>query len=80
MITTARRNSERVGAYMIDDLWQTEGVNDRVQLARMNGEMNRRIVEKWMRSGVTVQDPSSTELEPMKTCLPSVLRCFCSPS
>ncbi len=60
VITTARRNSERVGAYMIDDLWQTEGVNDRVQLARMNGEMNRRIVEKWMRSGVTVQDPSST--------------------
>ena len=60
VISTARKNSERVGAYMIDDLWQTEGVNDRVQLARMNAEMNRRIVEKWMRSGVTVQDPNTT--------------------
>lgn len=50
----------RVGAFMIDDLWQTEGVNDRVQLARMNAEMNRRIVEKWMRAGVTIQDPNTT--------------------
>ncbi|MGO4957922.1 bifunctional UDP-N-acetylglucosamine diphosphorylase/glucosamine-1-phosphate N-acetyltransferase GlmU [Luteococcus sp. Sow4_B9] len=60
VIGTARANQERVGAHMIDDLWQTEGVNDRVQLARMNAEMNRRIVEKWMKNGVTVQDPSST--------------------
>ena len=60
VISTARANSERVGAHMIEDVWQTEGVNDRVQLARMNAEMNRRIVEQWMRAGVTVQDPSST--------------------
>ncbi|MEL4503771.1 bifunctional UDP-N-acetylglucosamine diphosphorylase/glucosamine-1-phosphate N-acetyltransferase GlmU [Luteococcus sp. H138] len=63
VISTARGNSERVGAYMIDDLWQTEGVNDRVQLARMNEEMNRRIVEKWMKSGVTVQDPRTTWIQ-----------------
>ena len=49
-----------VGAYLTDDLWETEGINDRVQLARMNAEMNRRIVEGWMRAGVTVVDPAST--------------------
>ncbi|MGD7732886.1 bifunctional UDP-N-acetylglucosamine diphosphorylase/glucosamine-1-phosphate N-acetyltransferase GlmU [Propionibacteriaceae bacterium G57] len=63
VITIANREGHRVGAHIIDDLWQTEGVNDRVQLARMNAEMNRRIVEKWMRAGVTVLDPVTTWIE-----------------
>ena len=29
--------------HRIDDVWQTEGVNDRVQLARMGAELNRRL-------------------------------------
>ncbi|MVA76648.1 bifunctional UDP-N-acetylglucosamine diphosphorylase/glucosamine-1-phosphate N-acetyltransferase GlmU [Auraticoccus sp. F435] len=56
----ARGDGERVGAFRTDDLWQTEGVNDRVQLARMNAELNRRTVERWMREGVTVVDPATT--------------------
>ncbi|GAB3699495.1 bifunctional UDP-N-acetylglucosamine diphosphorylase/glucosamine-1-phosphate N-acetyltransferase GlmU [Mariniluteicoccus flavus] len=56
----ARGDGLRVGAYEVDDLWQTEGVNDRVQLARMNREMNRRLCEKWMRAGVTILDPATT--------------------
>ena len=63
VITVANREGKLVGAHVIEDLWQTEGVNDRVQLARMNAEMNRRVVEKWMRAGVTVQDPASTWIE-----------------
>jgi len=63
VIGTARDNGERVGAYMIADLWQTEGVNDRVQLARMNAEMNRRTLEGWMRAGVTIVDPATTWIE-----------------
>lgn len=59
----ARGRGERVGAWICDDVWQTEGVNDRVQLAAMNREMNRRSVEKWMRAGVTVLDPASTVIE-----------------
>lgn len=59
----ARGRGERVGAWVCDDVWQTEGVNDRVQLAAMHREMNRRIVEKWMRAGVTVLDPASTFIE-----------------
>lgn len=59
----AKAKGERVGAYSTDDLWQTEGVNDRVQLARMNAEVNRRICEHWMREGVTIVDPATTWIE-----------------
>ncbi len=53
-----------VGAWRTDDLWQTEGVNDRVQLARMNREVNRRTLERWMRAGVTIADPATTWIQP----------------
>jgi bifunctional UDP-N-acetylglucosamine pyrophosphorylase / glucosamine-1-phosphate N-acetyltransferase len=59
----ARREGLRVSAHLIDDLWQTEGVNDRVQLARLGAELNRRIVESWMRAGVTVIDPATTWID-----------------
>ncbi|WP_432558912.1 bifunctional UDP-N-acetylglucosamine diphosphorylase/glucosamine-1-phosphate N-acetyltransferase GlmU [Granulicoccus sp. GXG6511] len=72
----ARSGGRRVGAYQIVDHWQTEGVNDRVQLAKMNREMNRRICEKWMQAGVTIVDSEHTwihesvDLAPDVTILP----------
>lgn len=60
VIAITRSAGGRVGAYVVDDLWQTEGVNDRVQLSRMNAEVNRRNCERWMRAGVTIIDPTST--------------------
>lgn len=63
-IAAADRSRSGVGAFRTDDLWQTEGVNDRVQLSRINAEMNRRIVEGWMRAGVTVADPPTTWIQP----------------
>lgn len=53
----------RVGAFVTDDLWQTEGVNNRMQLAAMNAEMTRRIAHKWMAEGVTIIDPATTYIE-----------------
>jgi bifunctional UDP-N-acetylglucosamine pyrophosphorylase / glucosamine-1-phosphate N-acetyltransferase len=50
----------RVSAHLIRDVWETEGVNDRVQLSRLGAELNRRIVERWMRAGVSVVDPATT--------------------
>lgn len=55
----AREAGRRVGAVQTDDVWQTEGVNDRVQLAAMRRELNRRVLEGWMRDGVTVVDPAT---------------------
>jgi bifunctional UDP-N-acetylglucosamine pyrophosphorylase / glucosamine-1-phosphate N-acetyltransferase len=42
------------------DDWQLRGVNDRVQLAAMRAELNRRLLEQWMYAGVTVIDPATT--------------------
>ena len=58
-----RSEGLRVSAHLIQDLWQTEGVNDRVQLSRLGAELNRRIVERWMRAGVTVVDPATTWID-----------------
>ena len=60
VLTVVREAGKPVGAYFIDDVWQTEGINDRIQLSRMNAEVNRRILQHWMREGVTVVDPAST--------------------
>lgn len=79
VVAAARRAGKTVRAHMIDDLWQTEGVNDRVQLAAMNAELNRRILLDWMQAGVTVVDPattwvhSSVDLAPDVTLLPGTL-------
>ncbi len=76
VLAIARADGGRVAAHVTTDVWQTEGVNDRVQLARMGAELNRRVVEGWMRDGVTVVDPATTwidvqaRLEPDTTVLP----------
>lgn len=59
----AREAGLTVGAHVLDDVRQTEGVNDRVQLAELGCEMNRRIVTGWMREGVTVMDPATTWID-----------------
>lgn len=72
----AREDGLTVGAHLVDDVAQTEGANDRAQLAELGREMNRRIVTRWMRDGVTVMDPATTwieadvVLEPDVTILP----------
>jgi bifunctional UDP-N-acetylglucosamine pyrophosphorylase/glucosamine-1-phosphate N-acetyltransferase len=56
----AAEDGLRTGGYLVADRRQTEGANDRVQLAALGKELNRRIVERWMRAGVTVVDPDTT--------------------
>ncbi len=56
----ARMDGHRIGAHRAADVWQTEGVNDRVQLADIRRELNRRVLDRWMRDGVTVVDPNTT--------------------
>ncbi|MDO8121497.1 bifunctional UDP-N-acetylglucosamine diphosphorylase/glucosamine-1-phosphate N-acetyltransferase GlmU [Isoptericola sp. b490] len=72
----ARADGGAVRAVQVDDPVLVEGVNDRVALARLAAEMNRRILVGWMLDGVTVADPATTwvdvdvELEPDVTLLP----------
>ncbi|MGY5763582.1 bifunctional UDP-N-acetylglucosamine diphosphorylase/glucosamine-1-phosphate N-acetyltransferase GlmU [Brachybacterium sp. DNPG3] len=60
VLAIAREDGRVVRAVVTDDALMVEGVNDRVQLAQLGAEMNRRILERHMRSGVTVVDPATT--------------------
>ena len=62
-VQIARDAGLTVGAWVIDDVVQTEGANDRVQLAELGRELNRRIVTRWMRDGVSVMDPATTWID-----------------
>ncbi len=62
-IALARADGLSVAAHPVDDALQTEGANDRVQLADLGREMNRRIVTRWMKAGVTVMDPATTWID-----------------
>ena len=59
----ARAAGGRVAAHVLTDLWQTEGVNDRVQLAQLGKVLNHRVLERHMRAGVTIVDPDSTWID-----------------
>lgn len=63
VLSIARQDGRSVRAVVTDDQMMVEGVNDRVQLAQLGAEMNRRILEGHMRAGVTVVDPGSTWID-----------------
>ncbi|WP_370290955.1 bifunctional UDP-N-acetylglucosamine diphosphorylase/glucosamine-1-phosphate N-acetyltransferase GlmU [Nocardioides sp.] len=71
-VKLARADGLLVTAHPVDDALQTEGANDRAQLAVLGREMNRRIVERWMRAGVTVMDPATTWIDADVTLAPDV--------
>lgn len=50
----------KVGAYKISDRNEILGINDRLQLAEATGILRQRILEKHMKEGVTIIDPSNT--------------------
>lgn len=52
-----------VRARHVDDSALVAGVNDRVQLADLAAELNRRIVSAHQRAGVTVVDPATTWID-----------------
>ena len=47
----------------VDDTALVAGVNDRVQLAELGAELNRRIVAAHQRAGVTIVDPATTWID-----------------
>lgn len=59
VIAILRQDGCRTGAYKSPDWIETQGVNDRVQLAQARRQLNDRILEGHMRAGVTVIDPAT---------------------
>jgi bifunctional UDP-N-acetylglucosamine pyrophosphorylase / glucosamine-1-phosphate N-acetyltransferase len=60
VLPALRGAGHSVGAYLADDLAVTMGVNNRADLAAVEAEARRRILEAHMLAGVTVVDPGST--------------------
>jgi bifunctional UDP-N-acetylglucosamine pyrophosphorylase/glucosamine-1-phosphate N-acetyltransferase len=48
---------------LLPDCNEVRGVNDRVQLAQARRILNARILDGWMRAGVTVVDPRTTFID-----------------
>jgi bifunctional UDP-N-acetylglucosamine pyrophosphorylase/glucosamine-1-phosphate N-acetyltransferase len=58
-----RQDGQIVRAMHVDDTALVAGINDRVQLADLAAELNRRIVAAHQRAGVTIVDPASTWID-----------------
>lgn len=62
-LTAALAAIGRVEILRLDDPEEAMGVNDRVQLARAEAVLRRRIAERHMRAGVTIRDPATTFID-----------------
>jgi len=71
-VRLAREDGLSVGAFPIADVMQTEGANDRAELAELGRELNRRIVTEWMLEGVSVMDPATTWIDADVVLAPDV--------
>lgn len=58
-----REAGRTVAAHVADDLAVTMGINNRVDLAAVETEAHRRLLEAHMLAGVTVVDPASTWID-----------------
>ena len=63
VISIVRSDGRVVHANHVDDAALVAGVNDRVQLAAIGAELNRRVVAGHQRAGVTVIDPATTWID-----------------
>ncbi|MGD9619786.1 MAG: bifunctional UDP-N-acetylglucosamine diphosphorylase/glucosamine-1-phosphate N-acetyltransferase GlmU [Mycolicibacterium sp.] len=63
VISIVRSDGHTVRGKHVEDTALVAGVNDRVQLAALGAELNRRIVAGHQRAGVTVVDPASTWID-----------------
>jgi bifunctional UDP-N-acetylglucosamine pyrophosphorylase/glucosamine-1-phosphate N-acetyltransferase len=60
VLPALREAGHSVGAHLADDLAVTMGINNRADLAAVEAEGRRRILQRHMLAGVTVVDPGST--------------------
>src|ERR1700689_1871884 len=63
VVAILRGDGYPAGTVQTDDPAEIQGVNDRVQLAQARRAYNTRLLEAWMRAGVTVIDPAATWID-----------------
>ncbi len=64
LVEILNKNHLRVGSYVVENMVEVFGINDRVQLAYAAKVMRKKINEKLMLSGVSMEDPNSTYISP----------------
>ena len=67
-----RGDGHPAGTVLAADPAEIQGVNDRIQLAQARRICNDRLLEDWMRAGVTVTDPAATWVDVQVTLAPDV--------
>jgi bifunctional UDP-N-acetylglucosamine pyrophosphorylase/glucosamine-1-phosphate N-acetyltransferase len=63
VVAILRGDGHPVGTVLAADPAEIQGVNDRVQLAQARRAYNDRLLETWMRAGVTIVDPGATWID-----------------
>ncbi len=63
VVAIMRGDGRPAGTVPAADPAEIQGVNDRVQLAQVSRAYNGRLLEAWMRAGVTIMDPASTWID-----------------
>ncbi len=58
-------SGNRVGALLIDDPVEALGVNSRAELATVEEEIQRRVIDRLMSEGVTFRNPSTVVIDSM---------------
>ncbi len=66
-------DGEKVGTVMVEDPSEILAVNDRAQLAGVEGRMRDRIRRHWMLAGVTLADPGSIYIDPQVRLEPDTI-------
>jgi len=72
VVALLRGDGAVVAGVPVPDPDEVLGVNDRVQLARAGRLMRDRVLDSWMRAGVTVVDPASTWVDVAVQLAPDV--------
>jgi bifunctional UDP-N-acetylglucosamine pyrophosphorylase/glucosamine-1-phosphate N-acetyltransferase len=70
VVTILRADGHPAGTVLAADPAEIQGVNDRVQLAQVRRAYNARLLEAWMRAGVTIVDPAATWIDVDVTLAP----------
>jgi bifunctional UDP-N-acetylglucosamine pyrophosphorylase/glucosamine-1-phosphate N-acetyltransferase len=68
-----RKSGKRVGAVIVDDPVEALGVNSRAELATVESEIQRRVVEKLMAEGVTFRNPATVVIDSLVTIGPDTV-------
>jgi bifunctional UDP-N-acetylglucosamine pyrophosphorylase / glucosamine-1-phosphate N-acetyltransferase len=70
VVAILRGDGHHAGTVLAADPAEVEGVNDLVQLAKVRRACNERLLETWMRAGVTIVDPAATWIDVDVTLAP----------